>query len=191
MRPSAVLAVATMLLSAPAAGGVQGPSAMPWLEEINRDIWRPFVEGVATYKHELYLGVRSKDYIRLQADSRFFLDHDDYVDDTRRMMAQYAEQGARIDIEMRFTERIVNGESASERGIMKVTFTTPSSEARVSYAPFHAISRRERGTWKVLVDYFAADPADALAFARARAMTDLEPFKCYMTYPDKKQHCGQ
>jgi hypothetical protein len=171
----------------------QAPSASQWLLDINRDIWRPFLDGVAANDHHRYLGVRSRDYIRLQADARFFLDYDDYVDDTKAMMARYAARGATVRLDVRFTERITNGVFASERGVMRVVIDAEGRPGTPSYSYFQTTSRKEDGTWKVLVDYFGADrPApDAAAFERAHPLTDVEPFGCYMTYPDKTSHCGR
>jgi hypothetical protein len=160
-----------------------------WFAEINRDIWLPFMEGVASDKERLYLAVRSKDYVRVQARGRVLLDHADYVDDTIKMMARYREQGARIVIDVRFEERIVDGKSASERGISRVSFKPREGEARISYGRFHTISRKEGDRWRVLTEYFAAEPATEKQFLEAKAPDDVSSFRCYLPYPERRQKC--
>lgn len=60
-------------------------------------------------RRSLYLRVRSRNYVRVQANGRLILTYDDYVDDTQQMMRRYREQGTRLTIDVRLEERITDG----------------------------------------------------------------------------------
>lgn len=140
----------------------------------------------------LYLNLHSKDYVRIQADSRFILNFATYLDDTRTMMRRYQDSGRKLSMEVRFEERITNGNFSSERGISKVVFSGPERIERIFYGRFHTILRQEGGIWKKLTDYApAAQNIQEADFRQARDMEDVEPFACYMTYPEKKPYCGK
>lgn len=184
------IAFAACLLALGASAQGQ-PDADRWFAEINRDVWTPFTEGVRKDDSALYLGVRSTEYVRVQASGRLLLDYADYVDDTVKMMAGYRAQGTAIVIDVRFEERIIDGKSASERGIQRVLFTPKGGETRTFYTRFHTISRKEGGKWRVLTDYFPAstDPITEAQYAQAKALDDVASFRCHMRYPEKKQRC--
>lgn len=175
------------------AAFAQRSAATKWLEEINRDIWIPFLAGVEKNDDSLYLTVHSRDYIRVQAEGRLILSYATYVDDTRTMMRGYKDRGTGLIMHVRFEERITNGQFASERGISRVVFSSKKGERRVYYSRFHTISRKENGVWKILTDHYP--PADERVgeqeFNRAHEMGDVHPFRCYLLYPNKKQDCGK
>ena len=122
MKTFALCLLSCSILAASLAEAQQ-PKAAGWLAEINHDVWLPFMEGVNKDQASLYLGVRSGDYIRVQAGSKLILTYPEYVDDTVNMMSRYREQGTKLSIAVRFEERIINGGSASEKGISQVLFT--------------------------------------------------------------------
>jgi hypothetical protein len=168
----------------------QDDQARRWLEEINQDVWMPFMEGVKKDDESLYLRVRSTDYVRVDPTHRFILNYADYVDDTVKMMRRYREQGTSVTIDIRFEERITDGQSASEKGISRVLFAAKGAEARTYYGRFHTISRKEDGKWRVLTEYFPpSDDVGETQFLGAKALDDVAEFLCYMPYPEKKLRC--
>jgi hypothetical protein len=175
------------------AGQAQDVAATQWLKEINRDIWMRLLEGVAKNDASLYVNVHSDDYIRVQEEGRLILDHESYVDDTKKMMQRYAERGTSLTMQVRFEERISNGRYSPERGISRVVFASKSGEPRIFYGRFHTVSRKESGRWKIVTDFSPASE-EVLSehnFARAHAMDDVWPFRCYMPYPAKRLDCGE
>ena len=169
-----VLALILLVLLAPwSPTSAQEGQVRRWFEEINRDIWRPFMEGVQKDDESLYLRVRSKDYVRVQANGPLILTYADYVDDTVAMMRRYREQGVRLTIDVRFEERIIDGASASEKGISRVLFVARDGEMRTYYARFHTISRKEGETWRVLTEYFSSRAKNSAvrSFATQRRWT--------------------
>jgi hypothetical protein len=167
------------------------PPVRQWLMEINREIWTPFMEGVRTDVDSLYLRVRSRDYVRVQEDGRLILTYHDYVDDTRQMMARYREQGTRIAIDVRFEERITDGQTAFERGISRIVFSYSDGRTRTFFSRFRTISRKEGETWRVLSDTPALDSVGEVEFRTAKALDDVATFLCFRRYPEKELRCGR
>lgn len=143
------------------------------LRDINRSIWEPFVRGVSTYDHPLYLQVRSKDSIFV--DGKRFFGHEAYAEDAIRVMDPMKQAGTRLDMQVRFEERTTDGMYASERGVLRTIVTDKSGTERASYARFHVISRKQPDGWRIVTDYRwrTGAEADAAAFGAARASEDM------------------
>ena len=187
MTRAVVHIVVILFFSVPALSQTANPA--DWLREINRDIWNPFLEGVRNYRDELYLGVHSRDYVRIDSANRFFLGRADYDDDTIKMMARYKSDGSTITMNVRFDERIVNGRLAFERGVNEVIMTDKNGASRKFYGRFHVVSRKEGDRWKMLTEYLPPETIGVNDFLSARAIDDFTPFLCYMPYPEKKLVC--
>lgn len=188
MKHLTMLMLAAVVVGTPAAGGAQAPVA-DWLGEINRDVWSPYLQGVREDREDLYLDVHAPHYVRIQADSDLILSYPQYVEDTVSMMRRYRGKGVRIEIELRFEERIVNGASASEKGVSRVRFEDRDGKVDLYYGQFHAISTKDNGRWRILTEYFSAGGADEARFMHAHALGDLAPFRCYMGFPAKVRTC--
>lgn len=169
----------------------QTPKPSEWLKEINRDVWQPFMEGVGTFNDNLYTRVRSQDYIRIDPGSKMFLNRTDYDDDSIKIMHRYKEEGRKLRLSVRFTDRIVNGEFAFERGVNEFVMETKDGESRRSYARFQTVLRKENGVWRMLTEYFPPESATEEDYKNASALDDLSKFRCYMPYPQKKVVCEE
>lgn len=139
------------------------------LRQLERQVWAPFARGVNTYDDAAYLGTRSRDYVMVDSGPGAFLDYNFYAEDSTRAMRSLREAGVRLQLEIRFEQRLADGEYASERGVMRTRRTDADGRERTSHSRFHAISRREQGRWRVLTEYrWNVDPAsDAAAFDAA------------------------
>lgn len=172
--PAAFLA---LLLVLPASLAHAQPEAAAqqraqFLQQLEREVWQPFARGVNTYDDDAYLGTRSRDFVMVDSGPGNFLDHDYYAEDSSRAMRGLREAGVRLHLEIRFEQRLADGDYASERGIMRTLRTDADGRERTSHSRFHAISRREDGRWRVLTEYrWNLDPAsDAAAFEAATPM---------------------
>ena len=173
-----------MLLAACAAFLVAGYSPahatqaqVEALQQVNRDVWDPFVRGVGSFDDAAWAGVRSRDFVMVQAGKPHFLDHDFYIEDSTKVMGELKQAGTRLALELRFEERMTDGRHSSERGLVRTTMTETGKDAKTFYSRFHAISRVEDGRWRVLTEYrtpagpdaeekfSAAFPAEAVAAA--------------------------
>ncbi len=134
---------------------VKAPPAesLPFLKEINRDIWIPFSEAYAAGDADKYLALHMTDFIRANGDEQRTNDLAGYSTGTRAGFQRGKDQGGKTTIEFSFFERFSNGATASERGIYRYSYAPPTGKPRTGYGQFHVISRKENGRWKILVDY--------------------------------------
>ena len=147
------------VFSADAARQVKSPPAesLPFLKELNRDIWIPFMEAYAAGDADKYLALHTADFIRAQGDGQNTNDLAGYSERTRAGFKRGKEQGGKTTIEFSFFERFSNGKTASERGIYKYSYAPPTGEPWVGYGQFHVFSRKENGRWKIAVDYDSSE----------------------------------
>jgi hypothetical protein len=158
-----------LLLVARALVAENAPPTLP-LAEINKDIWEPFTHGVSTFDHALYARVRAKDSVFV--DGKRLFGYDEYVDDAVRVMTPLQQSGTRIEMQVRFEERITDGAHAFERGVLRTIVTDKSGARRTGYTHFQVISRKEQVGWRIVTDYrWRTDiEQDARAFDSARPM---------------------
>lgn len=174
MKPIAFRILPLLLLvTAEVIAADTGPQLQA-LREIERDIWKPFARGVNTFDHDLYSGVRAKDSIFV--DGKRLFGYDAYVEDAIRVMAPLEKAGTRLNMQVRFDERITDGAHASERGVLRTILTDKTGAERTSHARFHVISRKQADGWRIVTDYRWRTDAqsDAQAFAAARPPEDFE-----------------
>lgn len=167
-----------LLLVLPAfAAHAEDSAQMQALREINNDVWAPFVRGVNSYDHPLYSQVRAKDSIFV--DGKLLFDYAAYVDDALKVMESMRAAGTRIDMQVRFGQRVSDGRHASERGLLRSVVTDASGKQRIFHAHFHVISRKQADGWRIVTDYRwrTGAEADARAFETAQPMDALEPFR--------------
>lgn len=131
--------------------------SLPFLKELNRDIWIPFMEAYSAGDADKYLALHTADFIRAQGDVQNTDDLASYSERTRAGFQRGKERGGKTSIEFRFFERFSNGKTASERGIYKYTYTPPAGEPWTGYGQFHVFSRKENGRWKIAVDYDSSE----------------------------------
>lgn len=147
------------------------PAQVQALQQVNRDIWGPFVRGVGSFDDATWLGVRSKDFVMVQQGKPHFLGHDFYVEDSTRVMRELKQAGTRLALEVRFDERMTDGRYGSERGLIRTTISESGKEARTIFSRFHAILRLEDGRWRVLTEYRTpAGPGAEQAFSAAHGV---------------------
>ena len=122
---------------------------------INDQVWKPFTEAIMSQDQEKFISVHSRDVIRVERDSKKILRYDEYKSnmtswsDWKKSLQQ---SGAKYLFELRFLERISDGDIAHEVGYFKNETTSADGQTRKSYGKFHVVLRKESGTWKILVD---------------------------------------
>jgi ketosteroid isomerase-like protein len=118
-------------------------------DDINEQVWKPFIKGFNEGNTELFMSVHSKDLVRSGRDSKQVLDWDQYNKQTTEW---YSKRSAKYNIELHFTERISNDHQAIDVGVYKTSWSTADGKSGVGYGRFHVVLRKENGTWKILVD---------------------------------------
>jgi ketosteroid isomerase-like protein len=169
-----LIAVALLLVTRALATEIS-PQAQA-LSEINEQIWRPFVRGVNTFDHPLYSGVRAKDSVFV--DGKRLFGYEEYVEDAVRVMTLLQKAGTRLEMEVRFDDRITDGAHAFESGVVRVIAIEEDGARRTSHARFQVISRKQPEGWRIITDHRwrTNDDADTQAFENARSLENLAAF---------------
>jgi uncharacterized protein (TIGR02246 family) len=128
-------------------------TANPLLAELNRDIWRPFVRTYHDRDLEAFLSLYDRDLIRAGGPAKEVYGYERYAAGTADWFAQVAERGDSLAIEFRFTERIADGDLASERGVFRITATRPGADQLIFHSQFHTLARKTDGRWRIVADY--------------------------------------
>jgi ketosteroid isomerase-like protein len=120
------------------------------IQEINKSIWDNFTKAFETYDVDLFSSLHSKDFVRISGDSKTIRDVNNYIEGYRN---RWQNLNKKQTIDFRFTERINNGNLASEKGIYKLTINIGEPNEVSYYGAFHVVIRKENSNWKLLVDY--------------------------------------
>jgi ketosteroid isomerase-like protein len=150
-----------------------------YLEEINRDIWLPFIEAYSTFNSAKYKSLQTEDFIRVAANNKNLPTPKDYFDGVEEWFGDMKKQGRKLTIAFRFTERIANDKVASERGVFELkAVDTSGKELWKDYGKFHVFMRKLNGVWKIVVDYDSneKETVNLRAFTSAFAMDDFEKY---------------
>jgi len=124
----------------------------PAQQEINKQVWEPFIKTFNEYDTKGFMAIHSKDAVRSPRDSKTVWSWDEYYKNQEQGDQQGKTSGSTRQLELRFTERIVNKDLAVDVGIYKTTSIRADGIARSFYGRFHVVLRKENGVWKILVD---------------------------------------
>ncbi len=121
-------------------------------EEINEQVWKPFIHSFNARDEKGFSQVHSKDVVRVNQDNQRILVFNEYFklnpDNIKPMINEWNR-----NIELRFTQRIASGMNAFEVGYYKTSNTnTKTGEVRSSFGKFHVLLKKENGSWKILMD---------------------------------------
>ena len=139
-------------------------------QQINEQVWKPFIKSFNNGDDEGFKRVHSFDVIRVEQDSKRIIGYDEYfkkIPDSVR--AKWG--NLKKNIELRFIQRIAGNGKAFEVGYYKTTSTnTGTGESRTSYGKFHVLLRKEKGVWKILMDADANEKTDEAIFQTGKSM---------------------
>lgn len=121
-------------------------------KEINDQVWKPFIKSFSDGNTDVFLGVHSKDLVRSGRESKRVLNWDEYYNETKAGNDQRSKDKTRMEIELRFTERINSATQAIDVGVYKTSWFTADGKSGAGYGRFHVVMRKENGIWKILVD---------------------------------------
>lgn len=140
------------------------------LTELNRDIYQPFRAAYRSYDTEAYLALHTPDLIRVGGPARIVQGYPEMAAEVGPWFADAAARSLPISIDFRFTERLADGERASERGIYRIEIGD-----EVFHGRFHTFSRKAGGRWRMAVDYDSDDNAtiDEATWAAAEPLPAL------------------
>jgi ketosteroid isomerase-like protein len=125
-------------------------------QEINEHVWKPFTKAIMNQDVVTFASLHSNDLVRAERNPGKVLNLAEYRKNMETGWPGWKESLAKNKItytfELRFTERISNGNLAYEVGYFKNETVSETSEKRIGYGQFHVTLRKENGIWKILVD---------------------------------------
>ncbi len=121
-------------------------------EEINTQVWEPFILAYNTFDVEGFMNVHSKDVIRSPRDGGQVFGYHEYHNLTEKGATRNKIHKGSRTIEIRFLQRIAQNDLAYEVGIYKVESIDANGHSKYFYGKFHVALRKEAGEWKILVD---------------------------------------
>jgi ketosteroid isomerase-like protein len=127
-------------------------AAQQYQQEINEQVWRPFIQTFNNFDTEGFMAVHSKDLVRAPLDAKAIMNFDQYKKQNEAGNQQARLANQKRSIELRFLNRVASESQAYEVGVYKTTMTTPDGGSRHYYGKFQVVLRKENGTWKILVD---------------------------------------
>lgn len=145
-------------------------------KSINADIWKPFSDAFATANAELYIGLHTKDFLRISRDG--IQTKDGFAARSRAGFERGKKENRPMNIDFRLLERIVSPDYASERGIFRTTVNAGRANERSFYGKFHVVFRKENGTWKIIMDYDSNENGTITmtSFEQAYRIDDFEKY---------------
>ncbi|WP_299116084.1 nuclear transport factor 2 family protein [uncultured Winogradskyella sp.] len=146
------------------------------LKSINTT-WAKFYKAFETLDHILMADIHSKDLVRVSGGKRI-LDYETYINNYKTRFERDKKIGQTSDISLRFFERLVNNNTASERGIYKLVRNKGTEKEKAYYGQFHVIFKKVDGQWKIVMDYDSSegDTINEDGYNKAYAIDDFKRF---------------
>lgn len=171
--PLATLALALALAAAlPAQSTTASADRAARLAELDRDVWRPFLEGVRLDSAELYVGIRARDFHWVAPGERGrIMDLAEYDDDSRQVMRRRRASGGSTELDVRFLERNVTATFAVEKTVSRYVIRNGDGTERTGFGIAHSFARKEEdGRWRLFLHHGSPERATAETFAAATPM---------------------
>lgn len=125
--------------------------------QIEADVWIPFLAASDAFDADRFLAVQSRDLVRVSTDAKRVYGLARYETEIREGFRRARERGITRVSEVRFLDRVADGDLAYETGFFRSRVTLANGEVRVRYTRFEMVLRREAGTWKFLLDKDTSD----------------------------------
>src|SRR5882672_7569435 len=85
--------------------------------EINEQVWKPFMQAFNNSDTESFMAVHSKDAVRSPRDSQVIWNFEEYKTQQGQSDKRSKERGGKKNLELHFTERITNKDLAFDVGV--------------------------------------------------------------------------
>jgi hypothetical protein len=144
------------------------PSRADLLKQLNSDIWYPFLKGVNENNARLYTRVHADEFYWVLAGTRTrIMNFKEYVADADKVMSQRAAKGITTELNVRFMERNVNEEFASEKCVIQWISKESDAKSTISFGTVQVFSRKINGVWKKIVQYVHTESVSEEMFSLA------------------------
>jgi hypothetical protein len=126
------------------------PGEAQLLQEINQQVWLPFLEGVNTGKDQLHVDGHSREfYLVAGGRNPRSMNFTEYEDDSGKVMQDHRSNNISMKVAVRFKERTSNQEFAREKCIFVFTSQEKAKAPQSVYSIANIFSRKENGFWKM------------------------------------------
>ncbi len=124
--------------------------------EIDNQVWKPFAKAIMEQDVHTFVSLHSADLIRAELNEKNVLTLPEYKKRMEESWPRWKESMKKdkttYTFELRFSERISNGNFAYETGYFKNEMLSATGDKQKSFGKFHVTLRREKGVWKIIVD---------------------------------------
>ncbi len=121
-------------------------------EQINRDVWIPFMEAYQVDDGEKYAALHTDDVLRVTGGD--ILVGQEYKDRLIYWMSQ--PNRIKKEINFSFDQRVHSDSIGYEVGYYKLTYFPEGEDTRVSIGRFHVVLKKIDGVWKIAQDWDAS-----------------------------------
>ncbi|HMQ63240.1 MAG TPA: nuclear transport factor 2 family protein [Flavilitoribacter sp.] len=139
-------------------------------QEINDQVWKPFLESFNSYDAETFMAVHHPEAIRVIEDADQVLDFHAYGENSRAGFRRGKESGVKRELTLRFTRRIAGEANAFEIGIYRSRIIRPDGTTNDYFGIFHVVLKKRDGRWQIWVDSDTSEGASEEAYLAAEAM---------------------
>lgn len=143
------------------------PDSLKWVNEINEQVWKPFIAHFTSGNQEGFRSVHSKRITRVEIDRGIVMDYDKYFPPIDPAAPK---RNSKRLFDLHFDKRISNGTKAWESGYYKGTVVLEGKAPRSYYGRFFVVLEKEDGIWKIIVDADTGAAANEENFTRALPM---------------------
>ena len=123
------------------------------LNRINEQVWLKYYRAFEQLDYNLLAEIHSSELTRIQAERKLILNYEDYIGSFKTTFQQDKKDKTTRKMSLRFIERIVKNESASERGIYQLIVNNGTPDESVYYGQFYILHKKNDGVWKIVVGY--------------------------------------
>lgn len=139
-------------------------------QQINKQVWKPFIEAFNNLDTEAFMAVHSKEMSRVIQDGKLIYGYDRYYNEMKQGNENVKKGNQKRTLDLRFTQRIAANDKAFEVGYYKFTSIQPDGSTRNGYGKFHVLLRKENNTWKILMDADASEKTDERIFMSGESL---------------------
>ena len=154
IKKIAVLGIALSYLSV--------ANATPTTDEIDQQIWKPFIDTWKTMNAAKHTKLYHPDFTRVSERMNKVIPGERYFNSIKRMMGMMGKKGVSSTITFKFRSRIQSDDQAWESGVYKAVMLHPDKGEKVQYADFNVLLQKVDGIWKIKLDH--DKPSTQVAF---------------------------
>ena len=123
-----------------------------WQQEIDDQVWKPFIEYFNNYRTREFIGLHDNDMIRVSIDGNRIYGIQFYEAMQKRGDSASIARKAQRRIEFKFYKRIASETDAFEIGLYKSTNINADGKTQVYYGKFWVLLKKVNGVWKIKLD---------------------------------------